>query len=549
MPRIAHIAIILATAGMAWGCPTEKALAPSWNPLGKPAYMTIGFEDVHDGAISNGIVLSLAPEKGLPALTPEEGFVVELADTAATGERTLVLQGVTGHRWGISHLSRFESRLEGLFQREKTARKQAMLLWILPENQRIHFAEFAVVGFSSVDHPNEALRIELRDPQGKHYLNPCDVGIACHDTSSPQFMAAATWDSANPDSPIRFTSARDLDARCIVVDPNAREPRLAFQVLDCSTSNSLVMGMHQSEIRQGTELLYGREVHAMPIELHQFPEDILWTFDQEQRGTWYAYFPGQSSNPDLKGNATRLAEVVRTLLHEPLDKAAQHPLMLEAADERLNSVMHYLVPQPSCPNSRDAKSILGTDSLLFTALGKAWLNLDVCTTGAKLALLDSTKHVVVRSLCDSLPAEPIPVGTLLRRWPHARAMTLVKAHQAVRQVALHPLDGPTRWSQSHLFLGAFPVATEIGNAMAWEQRTESKKTSLLEIHPKGLRMLHPLQVCLQDATPLQIQQRNLAGSAWQPTSTVAVDLPDSTRAQCVTLPEVTDLRILGGTRK
>lgn len=496
--RLGMIVACFATIGFA--CPFDQPDAPKWNPMGKPFYLESGFGDFYHGQINTGIDLSTDGHPGQVVQAPEAGKVISIRRDSSGIE--LHFLGVSGHKWILSRLSKIHSRAE--------------------KPNAFEFKEYDTIAYSS-----DYLHLELHTPDEKRAINPCEVGIACHDTIVPKILEAATWDAANPKSKILFTSQEQIQKGCIETAPNTRRIRIAFRIQDLATSKDRVAkGIHYATLRQGSDLLFEYKNLDLALPATQLPKEILYSDLGETQGNWLT----------IDGYPDQLNEIVQRLLREPATLAQKHPLTLEISDQRGNPQVFHFTTRERCANGPSRKET--RESLLYTELGAPWINLGLCNSNAKFSLLDSNHMILQRSLCDSVQSVASPVLSILTRWPQARFLTVRLASGESQSISLLPLKGqPVHSMGNHVFL-RFAYALPHGeNALAWTINDRE-----LRFYPKGLPLKSPADICIPAGKDARVLMQYPGQSRWIPTISKFYPLPDSTPAHCASLPILMDVR-------
>ncbi|HSQ41064.1 MAG TPA: M23 family metallopeptidase [Fibrobacteraceae bacterium] len=487
--------IVLLAEAMALACPMDNPEPPTWNPVGKPAYLSAVFGQRMEGRYAMGVELS-APE-GSPVHAPEAGRIVTVRETAAEG-LSLQIQGISGHVWVLRHLSWLGKDLENRFWARKSKLRRNEILWVLLEAEQPQVQENEVIAYSgNSGHGGARLGLELRDPVHHVTLDPCEAGVACHDSLSPRLLGAAAWDAARPDGGVRYTSTKALDEGCLEVDPSFREPRLALKMLDESRIGVREpLGLHWISLRQGTRLLYQKAAQTLGIGASSLflHEEVLESQDSLP-GFWYSMSPGSVPNPNIQGHASDLSMALRNLVRLTDKKAKQNPLTLEMMDARFHSKILSLKVRSACSPKGTLSPRAPAGSPLFTFLARPWIDFGACDAGVPVSLLDSAKFVLERGICDSLPHQPVMVSAILARWPETRTVALGGSNS--HAIAIYPLSAarPVSWNQDGVTLSLTPARPLFPNALAWE-RQDSSGFCWLDLHPKGLPIRGSLEVCM-----------------------------------------------------
>lgn len=493
--------VLLGAIGLALACPFDNMESPKWNPMGKPFYLVSSFGDLQNGKLNLGIDFSTQGQPNQPVQAPETGKILEWK-TSANGLE-LTLQGISGHKWVLSGLSKLHP---------KASRKPAQPI-----------QEYDTIAYSG-----ETLHIELHSPDGKQAINPCEMGIACHDSLPPEIVEVATWDAAILGSQIHFTSGEAFRNGCMELAPDTRSLRIALRVKDFSnTKLRAPMGLHYSVMRQGSEQLHLRETLTIPIPVNQLPADVLWSKDPVKNGQWIV----------LQGDSDRMNSIFQVLLRESPKQAAKHPLTLEVADQRQNGILTHFVPREKCtPSPAKAEQ---SPTFLFTELSQPWVDLSICESKARISLLDSNQMIVIRSLCDSVNAIATPVAALLRRWPSARGMTANLPTGESMSIGFIPLQGkPIQHLRDKVFMRMAYALPHGPTVLAWLWKNEA-----LSLQPKGLQLRQPLNICLPTQEKSEIMFRQYETKPWEKIASKFFLQSDSTPSHCATLPVLGDLRI------
>lgn len=469
--------------------------------MGKPFYLVSSFGDLQNGKLNLGIDFSTQGKPGQPVQAPETGKILNWV--ALDNGIELTLLGVSGHKWILSGLSKLHPKASAK----------------LPQS----IQEYDTIAYSG-----EYLHIELHSPDGKQAINPCEMGIACHDSLPPEIVEVATWDAAILGSQIHFTSGEAFRNGCMELAPDTRSLRIAIRVKDFSnTTLRAPMGLHYSVMRQGSDQLHLRETLTIPIPVNQLPADVLWSKDPAQNGQWIL----------LQGDSERMNSIFQILLRESPKQAAKHPLTLEVADQRQNGILTHFVPREKCapPSTKEGMS----PTFLFTDLSQPWVNLSICESKAKVSLLDSNQMIVIRSLCDSIPAAPTPVTSILRRWPNTRGMTVSQPSGESMSICFIPLSGkPIQHMRDKVFIRMAYTLPHGPTVLAWQW-----KAGELIMHPKGMQLRQPLDICLPAQKNSILQFRHIETKPWEKIASKFFLQSDSTPSHCATLPILGDLRI------
>jgi hypothetical protein len=482
---------ILLLVSLACSCPFDEPNSPKWNPMVREFYLKSTFSQNLGEKYQLGVDFSTGEKEGLPVQAPENGVIVELDESPLGLGKALVFLGESGNKWLYGNLGNFSLPLDSIFEAEKKRQGKNQLRLKLAELQSPKYKEYDTVAYSgSSGIGTRQLHMELWDIKGLTAINPCMVGVACHDSIAPKIMEAAIWDAANPVLPMRFTSAEALEGGCLEVDPMFQEPRIALRIFDESQKSfPSSLGVFSVLLRQNTEVLYRKEYQEQALKVGKWKNEEILDHD------WHYLATGSVHNPNVKGFPTDLSAAIRNQMRMPAKKASLNVFKIELMDARLNPATYHLIAKPSCTPSSKRLGQVDPDSLLFTLLSRPWVNFAGCEKGVKVALLDSSKQILEKSVCDSVDHLPMQVAGILRKWPLARTITFGGKIPTPRAVAIFPLSSgaPIAWKQDDISIALTPLRPVFPTALAWEVRNER-----WSFHPKGLAVNSSIRTCLPD---------------------------------------------------
>jgi len=165
---------------------------PSYQPLGRTAYLTSSFGESRETRYHMGIDFSTNKEEGWPVIAPSNGTVIFAARGAFGYGRYIKFQANDEHVWLFAHLSEFNPKIDSLIRREMLKKEKPNV----QISTKLFFKKgdtLAYSGSTGIGDPH--LHIERRTKNEKFALNPCGKHLKCTDTIAPFILDAAPFES------------------------------------------------------------------------------------------------------------------------------------------------------------------------------------------------------------------------------------------------------------------------------------------------------------------------------------------------------------------
>ncbi len=249
--------------------------------------------------------------------------------------------------------------------------------------------------------------MELWNNKGEA-LDPCEMGVACHDTISPRLAMAAVWDEANPNSPVELTSSLDLEGGCLRVPSQMRHAHVAFIYKDLSTKSGRDLAPHYAILRDQTTTLHELLLQKIPkSQRYKFPSHLLET--DTLLGMWFL------AQGDL------LTQTLLEIQRLPPKKAEQRKLRLEITDGRLNTNTYTLSPRNQC--SQAPPSLPNIPSRPYMLWGDLWIPQNFCPTGGHVSVLDKQNQILWKERCEKpWPLKSVRLETIRTKHPNGSVL-------------------------------------------------------------------------------------------------------------------------------
>lgn len=372
---------VLATAFPLKACPYDQVAAPTWNPLQSPAYVWKSFGDPLPSGTNMGVVFHEGVQINTLFLAPEQGKAYQFSESP--WGKMLVFVGISGHTWRLGPLD--SATNANLIGKE--------------------FHESQEIAKTSKDY----FAIELWNNKGEA-LDPCEMGVACHDTIAPEITMAAVWDAANPNAIVELTSKADLANGCLRVPSQMRMAHVAFLYEDAATKAGNRLAPHYSILRHQTTVLHELLIQKIPkSHRNQFPAHLLET--DSLLGMWFL-----AHGDDL----TRVLLEIQRLPHK---KAEQNKLRLEIMDGRLNTNTYNLSPRNRC--NQPPPSIPSISSNPFLLWGELWIPQGICKLGGTVSILDSQNQILWKERCNKpWPTQLQKASPIRQKFPQGKTLII-----------------------------------------------------------------------------------------------------------------------------
>lgn len=470
---------------------------PPMHPLGREAWLTSSFGESRGNRYHAGIDYGTEMEEGWPVLAPENGVVEEVRISPFGYGKVLFFKGSTG-TWVLAHLSDFANPIDSVIQSLRIRRRSNQLSHRINRNN--HFRKGDTLGWSgSTGIGNPHLHLELR--QKNKVVDPCRQGVSCPDSVFPILQGLAIWDEQKSGTLIQ-SQPEHVAEGCLPIEANTQNPVLAIRAVDYSripTTNP--MSLRRLEVRCGN-MGYIQRLHARlnMSQMSQILEEMLWAEEGPVPGDWHLM---HSTSPFTAN--TRAQGSLHACLLADSTGVAKDSLEVELEDFSGNVTAHKLLASTRCRTQQGKLPFIQfQDSLLFTYLGRAWLDPRIgCQGGHSLHLLDSLEQPLLDSLCPAIPRNPVDLAVLFEVNPQAHWLQL-HSKEIVRSIRLERTGEEVSFNQQNFNLRLSPKTVSYPVVIAAEWRN-NKSDSLphLLIHPKGLPLKKPMDVCLQFSDSLQ----------------------------------------------
>jgi hypothetical protein len=443
--------------------------AADYSPFNRDAYLTSSFAENRGSRYHAGIDYSTEMEEGWPILAPEDGEIQDIKVSPFGYGKVLYFKGKSGMLWVFAHLSEFNESIQQLVDRRQSSERRNDVSIILPDLDRVKKGDtLAFSGSTGIGAPH--LHIETRITKDK-IISPCQYGVQCLDTIAPFILGAAAWRNTQ----VVLTDEQSLQNGCLAV-PNEDTPlRLAFKIVDYSRYPlENPMSIRRIELKVEKRSLYKRIKDTLSFNsMLKIRDELLWAEEVDTAGDWH-----------LMLGALPTERTIR----------------LEVEDYSGNVSFRDFTLQPSCSTETKVKYFKQQDSILFTFLSRAYLNLGECSK-AQFELKDSQNKTLAYDLCTLYPQTETPVAHFFEKFPTGSKI-LVKPNTGRnnREIFLYPLN---KELQSKIeFQEPFFFSSKIKGLknryikqVIAIQETKKDSVSSIEFHPKGLQFFQGWHLC------------------------------------------------------
>lgn len=455
---------------------TSVALAADYSPFNRDAYLTSSFAENRGSRYHAGIDYSTEKEEGWPILAPENGTVQDIKISPFGYGKVIYFKGKSGMLWVFAHLSRFNESMEELTARRQSSERKNDVSIILPILDPIKKGDtLAYSGSTGIGEPH--LHVETRISKDK-IVSPCQNGVQCLDTLAPLILGAAAWRKTQ----VVLTDEESLKNGCLATPNDDKPLKLAFKIADYSRYPlENPMSVRRVELKVEKRSLFKREKDTLSFSsMLKIRDELLWAEEVDTAGDWHLML---GAIP------------------------AERTIRLEVEDFSGNISYRDFTIQPSCSTETKTKYYKQQDSILFTFLSRAYLNLDECSK-AQFELKDAQNKTLAYNLCQIYPNEATPVAHFFEKYPTASKI-LVKSlgGKTNREIMLYPLEGEL---QSKIEVQKPIQFTSIIKGLKNKyikqviaiQEIKKDSISSIEFHPKGLQFFQGWQLCF-DTTSVE----------------------------------------------
>lgn len=447
--------------------------ASDYTPFNRSAYLTSSFAESRGSRYHAGIDFSTEMEEGWPILAPEDGEVQDIKVSPFGYGRVLYFKGKSGTLWVFGHLSLFNEAIENLVTHRQNSERKNDVSIILPNLERIKQGD--TLGFSgSTGIGNPHLHLETRLSKNK-IVSPCGQGVECLDTIAPFILGAAAWRKTQ----VHLTDEQALQDGCLEV-PNEDQPlKLAFKIVDYSRYPlENPMAVRRIELKTGNRSLYKRVKDTLSYStMLRIRDEMLWAERADTAGDWHLI-------------VSRLP--------------TEGTLRLEVEDYTGNTSFREFTLQSKCPTSTGIAQYKLQDSVLYTFLSRAYLNLDLCSK-MQFELKNAQNKTLSYNLCQIYPNAETPIAVFYEKYPTASKIIAKRAGKIEREIYLYPLDRELKSTITASEPCHFSSEIKglknlhIEQVIAIQQIRKDSVTSL-EFHPKGLQFWRGWHLCFDTAS-------------------------------------------------
>lgn len=445
--------------------------ASDYNPFQKEAYLTSSFGESRGSRYHAGIDYSTNMEEGWTIFAPENGDIEDIKISPFGYGKVIYFKGESGKTWIFAHLQSFQKEIEELVQkRQKHERKNdvSIALPSLPSFKKGDTLAFS--GSTGIGNPH--LHLELRLDRNS-LISPCQNGVKCFDTIPPTILEAAAWRK----NKIHFTDQDNLDKGCLEV-PNEDAPlRLAFKIVDYSrTPLENPMSVYRIELKAGNHSLFKRTQDTLAYtKMLHIRNELLWSEKTNERGDWHL--------------------ILGSIPEERL-------LRLEVEDFSNNVSFKEFHIKNSCEQKWTPTLFQNQDSILFSSLSRAFLNLSLCPQkGFKLK--DSQNKTIASNLCQLYPKKETPISIFFEKFPDAAKILVTNSSHAVeREILLFPLKNKKSFKAKledpyYFDFEIKGLKNPYIESILAIQKVKKDSLESIEFHPKGLQFTQNLKVCFE----------------------------------------------------
>lgn len=443
--------------------------AADYSPFNRDAYLTSSFAESRGSRYHAGIDFSTEMEEGWPIFAPEDGEIQDIKVSPFGYGKVIYFKGDSGKLWVFAHLSSFNESIENLVAHRQASERRNDVSIILPDLDRIKKGDtLAYSGSTGIGAPH--LHVETRITRNK-IVSPCQNGVQCLDTIAPFILGAAAWRNHE----VIMTDEQSLQNGCLAV-PNEDKPlKLAFKIVDYSrTPLENPMSIRRIELKVGKRSLYKRVKNVLSYStMLKIRDELLWAEEADTAGDWH-----------LMLGALPTERTIR----------------LEVEDFSGNVSFRDFTLQPSCSTNTKTSYFKQQDSILFTFLSRAFLNLSECSK-AQFELKNAQNKTLATNLCHVYPNIETPISLFFEKYPSA-AKIYVKRFDGKgnREILLFPLNGELKSKieiQKPYFLTSEikGLKNKYIKQVIAIQETVKDSIASIEFHPKGLQFFKNWHLC------------------------------------------------------